>query len=120
MNLALLQLGDSALPVGGYSHSWGLEAAIDRGLVRDPSGLEAWARAWLEHSLGPGEGVVVAAVCREPALAVAANELVRASLTPPSLRQASRDMGTQLLALASAWPWAERGIAALRYAGNES
>ena len=30
MNLRLLQLGDSALPIGGYSHSWGLEAAIER------------------------------------------------------------------------------------------
>ena len=35
MNLSLLQLGDSALPIGGYSQSWGLEAAIDRGLTPD-------------------------------------------------------------------------------------
>ena len=36
MNLRLLQIADSALPISGYTHSWGLEAAIARGLVHDP------------------------------------------------------------------------------------
>src|SRR5438270_4804877 len=62
MNLRLPQLGDSALPIGGYSHSWGLEAAVDRGLVRDAASLETWVRCWPRHALGPLEGVVVAAV----------------------------------------------------------
>ena len=35
MNLCLLQIADSALPISGYTHSWGLEAAIARGLVHD-------------------------------------------------------------------------------------
>src|ERR1041384_2005334 len=64
MNLRLLQLGDSALPVGGYTHSWGLEAALSRGLVRDAESLERWVRAWLRHAVGPLEGVTVAACCR--------------------------------------------------------
>ena len=68
MNLRLLQLGDSALPMGGYSHSWGLEAAVDRGLVRDAPGLEQLdAAPGCDHSLGPCEGVVVAATCRAAA-----------------------------------------------------
>src|SRR5881397_946286 len=102
MNLRLLQLGDSALPIGGYSHSWGLEAAIDRGQVRDPSGLERWVRLWLRHAVGPFEAVVVPAVCRAVHAAdwptvLHANRLVWATLAPPTLRQASRDMGEQLL-----------------------
>jgi urease accessory protein len=121
MNLRLLQLGDSALPIGGYSHSWGLEAAIDRGLVRDPAGLEHWARFWLRHTVGPLEGVVVASVCcaaiqEDWPLVVHANELVQASLTPPTLRHASRDMGTQLLALAAAWPCAAPVVRQLQQA----
>ncbi len=119
MNLSLLQLGDSALPIGGYCHSWGLEAAIDRGLVRDPPGLERWTRSWLRHVLVPAEGVIVASVCRAALqedwpTVLRANDLLRASLTPPTLRHASRDMGEQLLALASVWPWAAQGIASLR------
>ena len=106
MNLRLLQLGDSALPIGGYSHSWGLEAAIARGLVRDAAGLEAWTRGFLMHLLGPLEGVVVAAVVRVPECAFEANRLLWASLSPPTLRNASRDMGEQLLSLAGTWEWA--------------
>src|SRR4051812_4217026 len=50
MNLRLLQLGDSALPIGGYSHSWGLEAAVQRGGVRDAATLERWLASWLEYN----------------------------------------------------------------------
>jgi urease accessory protein len=112
MNLHLLQLGDSALPIGGYSHSWGLEAAIDRGLVRDAPGLESWVRSWLHEVVGPLEGVVVAAICRalqkkDWSAVRQANDLLQASLTPSTLRSASREMGQQLLALAETWPWAE-------------
>jgi len=119
MNLRLLQLGDSALPIGGYSHSWGLEAAIDRRVVSDAASLEFWIRLWLHHALGPCEGIVVAATCRAAKLrdwlvARKANELLWSSLAPPTLRHASRDMGEQLLALAEVWPWASESITALR------
>lgn len=119
MNLRLLQLGDSALPIGGYSHSWGLEAAIDRGLVYDAPSLEHWLRAWLRHALGPCEGIVVAATCqaakqRNWILVRQANDLLWSSLAPPTLRHSSRDMGEQLLALAEPWPWAADSMAALR------
>src|SRR5260370_24388191 len=104
MNLRLLQLSDSALPIGGYSHSWGLEAAIDRGLVNDPSSLEHWTRSWLRHAVGPLEGTVVAAVCRAVlgdnwTAAMAGNDLLWVSIAPPTLRHATRDLREQLLAL---------------------
>jgi urease accessory protein len=111
VNLPLLQLGDSALPIGGYSHSWGLEAAIEGGLVRDPASLERWVRGWLRYAIGPFEGVIVSSACRavadlDGAALEQANELLDASLTPATLRSASREMGEQLLALAESWPWA--------------
>jgi urease accessory protein len=114
MNLRLLQLGDSALPIGGYSHSWGLEAGIESGLVTNAASLEQWARGWLRHAVAPLEGVVVAAVARDFSRAAHANELLWASLTPPTLRHASRDLGEQLLALAEAWPWAADATDQLR------
>ncbi len=123
MNLSLLQLADSALPIGGYSHSWGLEAAIDRGLVRDPPGLEHWVRSWLRFAVGPFEGVIVAAACRaaaagDVATIRAANDLVQSSLVVPTLRLASQQMGEQLLLLAERWPWAAAHTALLGDAGE--
>ena len=46
--LRLLQLSSPSLPIGAYTYSQGLEAAIDAGKVRD----EASARAWITASLG--------------------------------------------------------------------
>ncbi len=37
--LHLLQFGDSALPIGGFSFSNGLESAVQQGLVQDPGSL---------------------------------------------------------------------------------
>lgn len=110
MNLRLLQMADSALPIGGYAHSWGLEAAIHDSLVGDAESLEQWVRAWLRHALGPLEGVAVASACRAAAAAdgsalIQANDLLSASITPPSIRAASRQMGELLLDLASTWAW---------------
>jgi len=121
MNLRVLQLGDSALPIGGYSHSWGLEAAIERGAVTHPADLERWTRSWFFHALGPLEGTLVAAVVRssDASVALQANDLLWASLTPPTLRHASRDLGEQLLALAEAWPWAAEAAATLRRLGQQ-
>ncbi|MFO0879864.1 MAG: urease accessory UreF family protein [Gemmataceae bacterium] len=110
MNLRLLQISDSALPISGYTHSWGLEAALARGLVHDPETLERWTGHWLTTSLGPLEGVLTTSACR----AVHAkqwddlpwlNHLLEVSLLPPSIRTASREMGEQLLALGATWAW---------------
>jgi urease accessory protein len=125
MNLRLLQLGDSALPIGSYSHSWGLEAAIERGLVTSAQALESWSRRWLHHAVGPLEGVIVAAVCRAVGednwpQVLEANDLLWAGLAPPTLRHASRDMGEQLLALAERWEWAVEAVTALRRLTSQS
>ena len=42
MNVKLLQLVSPALPVGAYSYSQGLEAAIDSGEVRDAASAARW------------------------------------------------------------------------------
>lgn len=48
--LGLMRLASPALPVGGFSYSEGLEAAVDAGSVHD----EAGAGTWLLHQLRLG------------------------------------------------------------------
>lgn len=117
MNLRLLQISDSALPISGYTHSWGLEAAIAKGLVHDPASLERWTSNWLRTSLGPLEGVLVASSCRaaiaeSPNDLAALNRLAEVSIVPPSTRRASREMGEQLLTLGATWTWCAAELAA--------
>lgn len=45
--LRLLQLASPSLPIGAYTYSQGLEAAIDNGMVKD----ENSARAWITETL---------------------------------------------------------------------
>jgi urease accessory protein len=44
----LLRLASPMLPVGAYSYSGGLEAAIESGIVHDPASTEAWVQDVLE------------------------------------------------------------------------
>jgi urease accessory protein len=115
MNLCLLQIADSALPISGYTHSWGLEGAVAAGLVHDAETLEQWTSRWLRLSLGPLEGVLVASACRaaradSPADLQSLNLLAAVSIIPPSVRNASREMGEQLVALGSTWGWCAAGL----------
>ncbi|MFO0907666.1 MAG: urease accessory UreF family protein [Isosphaeraceae bacterium] len=118
MNLRLLQMADSALPIGGYTHSWGLEAAVAQRLVNEPESLERWIRLWLRTSLGPFEGVLVASSHRAALRDAlddleALNRLADASIVAASIRNASREMGAQLLSLGTTWPWCAAGLARL-------
>src|SRR5690242_7609831 len=117
VNLCLLQIADSALPISGYTHSWGLEGAIARGFVRDAESLERWTLRWLRTSLGPLEGVLAASACRgagggTTAELIELNHLADASIVPPSIRTASREMGEQLLSLAMTWQWSVEALSA--------
>ena len=52
MNLSkLLQLASPVLPVGAYSYSGGLEAAIEDGVVSDAASAERWIGDVLEFSV---------------------------------------------------------------------
>jgi urease accessory protein len=47
--LHLLQFASPALPIGGYSYSQGLEAALEQGLVTDAAGARAWIARQLDE-----------------------------------------------------------------------
>lgn len=62
--LGLMWLASPALPVGGFSYSEGLEAAIDAGLASDEAALRVWLLDQLALTLVRSEWPVLAAAHR--------------------------------------------------------
>ena len=96
MNLVrLLQLASPALPVGAYSYSQGLEAAVEAGIVRDAESAERWIADVLAFSIVPMEGAVVLESMKGADL----NEMFLASRETAELRAETLQMGYSLCRL---------------------
>lgn len=95
----LLQLASPTLPVGAYSYSGGLEAAIEAGLVKDAASAARWIGDVLEHSVGRMEAPVLSRMLREPARLAEWNELFLASRETAELRAETVQMGYSLARL---------------------
>ncbi|MDQ1811783.1 urease accessory protein UreF [Massilia sp. CCM 9210] len=54
--LHLLQFASPALPIGGYSYSQGLEAALEAGLVVDADSGRAWIARYLDEVVAQWDG----------------------------------------------------------------
>jgi urease accessory protein len=96
MSLArLLQLASPALPVGAYSYSQGLEAAVEAGIVHDAESAERWIGDVLEFCVAPMEGAVV----RKQMNGEDLNDLFLASRETAELRAETLQMGYSLCRL---------------------
>ena len=99
--LRLMRLASPSLPVGGFSYSEGLEAAVEHGLVGDEAATLAWLSDQLRHALVPSELAVVARAAeawrRDDLDAIAAlNDWQIVSREARELRQQSEQMGRSL------------------------
>ena len=98
MNLArLLQLASPTFPVGAYSYSQGLEAAVEGGVVHDAPSAEAWIGDALEFSLGRFEAPILWRMMQGEAL----NEVFLAGRETAELRAETLQMGHSLAKLVS-------------------
>ncbi len=96
--LQLLWLASPALPVGGFSYSEGLEAAIDAGVVHDEASAQGWLLDQLQLALGRSElpllaQAIAAWVCGDAARVIALNEWALATRETSELRRQSRADG---------------------------
>jgi urease accessory protein len=101
--LRLLWLASPALPIGGFSYSEGLEAAVDAGLVRDEAQAGAWLVAQLGLAFARSDLAAVAGAWpawrRSDVEAVQAlNAWVHATRETAELRLQSEQMGRSLAA----------------------
>ena len=98
----LLQVNDSLFPIGGYSHSQGLETYIQKGLVHDEKTAEAYILQKLRWSLTYTDLLAVrlayeAAAEGELAKLIQLETILEASRLPAEQRDASRKMGSRFV-----------------------
>jgi urease accessory protein len=111
----LLQMASQAFPIGGYSHSQGLEAAIESGLVSDEASVQQWICDVLEFSLGPYElpcleDMSHAWAAHDMPGLTDCNEEFLASRESAELRGATVQMGFSMRALLGSLPGLPRSL----------
>ena len=92
----LLQLASPTLPVGAYSYSQGLEAAIEAGVVTDASSAEQWIGDLLELSMSRMEAPLLFRMISNRDDIEALNLLFLANRETAELRAETVQMGYSL------------------------
>ena len=100
----LLQLASPTLPVGAYSYSQGLEAAVDARIVRDAASAGAWIGDVLELCIARMEAPLLVRMLAawragDPRAAGEWNALLLASRETAELRAEAAQMGYSLVRL---------------------
>ena len=98
----LLQLGDSALPTGAFSHSFGLESYLAAGTVQDAADVETWMAGYLETQLCSTDALAMRAAVTGELPVGEVDAMLDAAVVPAQIRRASLTMGTQLAKLVPA------------------
>ncbi|MDN4056512.1 urease accessory protein UreF [Massilia sp. YIM B02763] len=109
--LHLLQFASPALPIGGYSYSQGLEAALEQGLVHDAGTAQAWMARYLDEVVARWDAPILwrllkAFAARDAAAIAEWGECFLASRDTAELRAETVQMGYSLARLV-----AELGVA---------
>jgi urease accessory protein len=99
--LQLMWLASPALPVGGFSYSEGLEAAVDAGLADTEATAQHWLLDQLGLALGRADLAVVAQAFgawqqHDLARITALNDWVRSTRESSEFRQQAEQMGRSL------------------------
>lgn len=112
--LSLLQLSDSALPIGSFSHSFGLETWIQNSVLKTADDIGSSILALLRYSIAPQQGLACA-IARECHVSCDTerfrqlNWQLSASMWAVEPLKASVQMGQRLARLAKDIGWVNEG-----------
>ncbi|MDO6391042.1 urease accessory protein UreF [Pontibacter sp. BT731] len=99
---SLLHLSDPTLPIGGFSHSNGLESYVQQGTVHDAVSADNFIRSMLRNNIKYNDAAFVrlayeAAACQDVAEIIQLDQECTALKSPKEIRQASIKLGVRLL-----------------------
>ncbi|UEG50659.1 urease accessory protein UreF [Ferruginibacter lapsinanis] len=100
--LSLLHLTDPTLPIGGYSHSAGLETYVQQGIVKDTATAKTFTSQMLSQNLQYTDAAFLslafdAAENNDIKKIIELDELCTAVKLPQEMRQASNKLGLRLI-----------------------
>ncbi|MDD3338302.1 MAG: urease accessory protein UreF [Lachnospiraceae bacterium] len=98
----LLQVNDALFPIGGYSHSYGLETYIQKDLVRDEATAVEYLTHYLRYSMLHNNLLTVRlayeyAKAQDLQKLENLEELIQASVSPREIREAGRKLGSRFI-----------------------
>jgi urease accessory protein len=116
--ISLLHIASPTLPIGGFSYSQGLEAAIDCGLVHDAGTAERWIRDNLAHVQAQCEAPVWLLLHRawrvQDQMSVRQwNDWFHATRETSELRLETEQMGWSLAKLIAQMGWGDDALRGL-------
>lgn len=103
----LLQVNDALFPIGGYSHSYGLETYIQKEIVHDEDSAQEFIYKRLKYNFSYNEFMAVRLAfeyaLREDLEAISRlEEIMEAGKIPRETREASRKLGSRFIKTLSA------------------
>lgn len=104
----LLQLNDATFPIGSYTHSWGLETFVQKGIIRDSQTAESYFRSELESNFLTND-FLCARLSYEAAEKSDWNEIqeideiYNASRNAKEIREGSKKLAARFIKTVSLW-----------------
>lgn len=101
--LTLLQINDSVFPIGSFTHSYGLETYIHKGIVNDSNSTEAYAEKMLRYNFFYNDAAFFHEtwkICEKKALKqklIELDHLITSLKSPYEIRDASKKLAIRFL-----------------------
>ena len=108
----LLQLNDATFPIGSYTHSWGLETFVQKGIIHDSQTADSYFRSELESNFLTND-FLCARLSYEAAEKSDWNEIqeideiYNASKNAKEIREGSKKLAARFIKTVSLWGRAE-------------